>query len=492
MKIDFVGYAPDAESTTPGIFTDCSAVVPTLKGFAGAPSPVATTLPALAAACQGAAVVKLLDNTTRFFAGSGVALYESASTSWTTVTRASGGAYGAASDVRWSFAQFNDVTLAAIKSDTLQYSNGSGAFANVTGAPKGAIVETVGSFVFLLNTNEATYGDDPSRWWCAAEGNYTDWTPDVDTNCYTGHLTSSAGKITAGKRFGKSLVVYKENAMYLGYFVGNPIGWSFEEIPGGIGALSNDCVINVGTNDSPRHIFMGAHDFYSFDGSRPIPIGANIIKDTVFNALNKTYADQCTALHDFSNNRIYFYYPTSSSVNPDKCVVYNYKTNTWGRDDRTIEAVVNYVQAGITYDELGTYYSTYDDMPAFSYDNALFYAGTQRAAIFNSSHLVNTLTGACTGSTITIGDFGDNSLYTLVRRVRPKFITAPTTATWINYYKNDFSASNTTDATTTLSNYKFDFIRSAKWHSGKLTTTGDFHISAKQALDVEITDNGNE
>jgi len=491
MKIDFVGYAPDAESTTPGIFTDCSAVVPTLKGFAGSPSLVATTLPALAAACQGSAVVKLLDNTTRFFAGSGTKLYESASTSWTDVTRVSGGNYAAASDIRWSFAQFNDVSLATIKSDTLQFSASSGAFANVTGAPKASIVETVGSFVFLFDTNEATYGDDPSRWWCAAEGNYTDWTPDVDTNCYTGQLTSSSGKITAGKRFGKSIIAYKEKSMFIGYFVGNPIGWSFEEIPGDIGALSNDVVINVGTADSPRHIFMGHSDFYSFDGSRPIPIGTHL-KKTVFNALNRTYQASCMAMHDPANSLVYFYYPTAAQVAPDKCVVFNYRTNTWGRDDNTVESIVNYIQAGITYDDLGTYYSTYDDMPALSYDNALFYAGTPSPAVFNSSHLVNTLTGACAGSTITTGDYGDISNFTTVRRIRPKFITSPTTATWINYYKYDFGDSKTTDATTTISSNRFDFLRSARWHSGKLTTTGDFEISAREALDVDAIGGGSE
>ena len=121
--IKWEGYAPDADDAIPGIFTDCTNVIPTLKGYAGAPSPQTGTLAAaLAAAPQGAALVRKLDNSVRLFAGTGTKLYEAGATSWTDRTRASGGDYALGSDIRWRFTQYGDVSLAVAKTDNLQAS----------------------------------------------------------------------------------------------------------------------------------------------------------------------------------------------------------------------------------------------------------------------------------------------------------------------------------------------------------------------------------
>lgn len=483
VKAKLIGYTPDADPTVPGVITNCASVVPSIRGMKAAPSPVAMSLPALAAGCHGAVVVNKLDNTTRFIAGTGTALYEDGGTSWTDRTRV--GAYSAAADVRWSFAQYGDSTLAAIRSDTLQYST-AGAFADVTGAPKASIVVTVNEFVFLFDTNEAIYGDSPNRWWCAAQGNYTDWTPSVSTNCYTGLLTSTPGKIKAAKRYGSNIVVYKDRSMYLGYFSGSPTGWIFNQVPGDSGALSNEVVVNVGLPESPMHIFMGYSDFYMFDGSSAKPLGANILKATVFGQLNRQYAHCSTALHDYTNNLIYFYYPASGSSNPDKCVVYNYKTGAWGRDDRTIEAVAEYISGSITYDGLGATYATYDDLPNVSHDTAFAYTGSPFSLIFDDLHTPKTLTGTAGNSSITLGDLGNDSDFTLLQRVKPRFITAPTSSSMVNYYRNELSDNLTMDATTPIASNRYDVLRDARWHRVRLDFTGDMEITDVIA-DVEIT-----
>lgn len=472
--INLIGYAPDQDPTTPGIITNCSALIPSMKGMKGAPSPQSTTLAALASACQGAAVLRKLDNTTRFIAGTATKLYEAGATTWSDVTRTVGGDYSPASDVRWRFAQFGNVSLAVEKNDVLQSST-TGAFANLT-APKASIVETVNQFVFLFNTNEATFGDSPDRWWCSAIGDQTDWTPAIATQCTTGRLTSSPGIIRAGKRFGDSIIVYKDRAMYLGTYYGPPIAWAFTEVPGEVGAMCQEVVINVGTPEDPRHIFMGFEDFYSFDGSRPIPIGIGWVKEQVFGELNKQYSFASIALHDRVNSRIYFYYPVASSVLPDKCVVYNYRTKKWGRDDRQIEIAVEYISAGVTYDDLGSLYSTYNDLPMLSYDSPFWSSGFPTPAIINTSHTVQTLNGASVGSSLTSGDMGNETDFTLLSRVRPRFLTAPTSATLTNFYRNNLGDSLTTDQTVNLSSGRFDFLRSARWHRVRMEFSGDVEI----------------
>lgn len=476
MLIPLVGYAPDVDPTTPGILTNCANLIPTLKGMAGAASPQSSTIPALAAACVGAAVLEKLDSTRRFFAGTTTALYEAGASSWTDRTRASGGAYALGTDVRWRFAQFGNVSLAAAKSDTLQSST-SGAFANVTGAPKAAIVETVNQFVLLFDTNEATYGDSPDRWWCSALGDHTDWTPAIATQSATGRLLSSAGRIRAARRFGESVIVYKDKTMFIGAYVGPPVIWSFQEIPGTTGAPCQEAVVNVGTVEDPRHIFMGFDDFYSFDGSRPVPIGSPI-KETVFGELNKSFSYAVWTLHDRINSLVYFYYPVGSSINPDKCVVYNYRSNRWGRDDRQVEAAIEFTTLGITYDDLGTLYSTYNDFPNLSYDSSFWTAGFPVPAIFNISHRIQTLDGASTSSSLTTGDYGDENGRSLLQRVTPRFITAPASATMTNYYRNKNSGDTLqTGSTVTLSENRFDTLQSAHWHRVKMDFTGDVELS---------------
>lgn len=489
MDIKFLGYAPDADPTQAGVFTNCSAVVPTLRGFKGAPAARTAGLDALASACNGAAVVNKLDNTHRIFAGTATKLYENASgTTWTDRTRASGGNYGLGADIRWRFAQFGDVTLAAAKTDILQVST-TAAFSNVGASiPKFGVIETVGQFVVGADANDQgnleDNSDSPDRLWFSAKGDYTDWTPNVDTECYTLRLTSSPGKILGLKKFGSQLVIYKARAMYTAVYQGGAEVWGVEEIAGRIGATSHEAIVDVGTPENPRHIFMGFEDFYSFDGTRPIPLGINKLKVTVFGELNKARAQQCIAMHDRTNSLIYFFYPVADSVNPDKCVVYNYRSNTWGRDDRQIEAALEYVQAGVTYDDLGTIYSTYADIPVISYDSAFLRDEYPNPSVFNTSHLLQTLDDVAGATSITTGDYGDDVNFTHLSRAKLRFLTAPTSGSMVNSYRENIGDSMTTDATTTMSSSRFDVLRESRWHRLTFTFGGDWEAPG-MVLDLE-------
>jgi hypothetical protein len=488
-KVQLEGYAPDQPPTNPGVLVECTNMIPTIRGMKGAPSTQSPSgiTGALAAACQGAASLRKLDESVRVVAGTGTKLYEIAGGVWTDRTRASGGDYALGSDVRWRFAQFGNVSLAVAKSDTLQSST-TGAFANVSGAPKAGVVEVVGQFVFLGDTNEATFSDSPNRIWWSAKGDHTDWTPAISTECATLLLTSTSGKIRAIKRFGPHVVVYKLNSIYLGIYAGQPSIWNFDrEISSQVGALSAEAVADVGTPEEPRHIFMGFDDFYEFNGGRPRPIGQGWVKETVFNELNKTYMERAMALHDRANSVVYFFYPSGSNNNPDKCVVYNYKTQRWGRADRSVEFAFEYTSVGLSYDDLGSLYSTYNDLPSVSYDSTIWTAGYPIPAVFDTSHVLKTLDGVSSTSGFRLGDLGDDERFSTITRVRPRFFTAPSAASLTNYYRNNLGDSLTTGAATSLSNGKFDFMRSARWHRLDFSFTGAVELGA---LDVPVAEDG--
>ena len=484
-RVKLIGLSPDADPTTPGVLVNCASVVPSSRGFEGAPSAISTTLAALAATCRGAATLRKLDDTTRLFAGTSTALYEGGSTTWADVTRAVGGAYTVGTGLRWRFAQYGNVSLAVQKGNVLQFSSASGAFANLT-APQASIVETVGQFVFLADTTEATYGDSPDRWWCSATGDYTSWTVSVTTESATGRLIGSPGPIKAMRAFGDQMVAYKNRSMYLGTYQSAPDIWRFDQIPGDVGALSQEAVVNAGTENDPRHFFMGYEDFYSFDGSRPIPIGIGSVKRQVFGEISQNFAYGCQAVHDGKNSRVYFYYPTGQSATCDKCVVYNYRTKQWGRDDRTVDAAFSYVSPGVTYNDLGTLYSTYDSLPAISYDSSLAAVGAPTPAIFNTSRVLQTLNGPAASTSLTTGDFGDDTDEWLVSKVVPLFFTKPTSGTMTNYYKQNLGDALTPDSLSVFEDGKFDRMRSARWHRFKLDLMGDWemaHINVYAAKD---------
>jgi hypothetical protein len=490
MEITLVGYAPDLPQTTPGVLVDCTNMVPTIRGMKGAPDVQAPSgiSGALAAACQGAASLRKLDDSVRVIAGTGAKLYEIAGGVWDDVTRASGGDYTLGTDVRWRFAQFGDVSLAAAKSETLQASS-SGAFANISGAPKAGVVEVVGQFVFLGNTNEGTFGDSPNRVWWSAKGDHTDWTPAIATECATLQITSTPGKIRAIKRFGPHVVIYKLNSIYLGMYQGQPSIWNFDrEISSQVGALSAEAVADVGTPEEPRHIFMGFDDFYEFNGGRPRPIGQGWVKETVFRELNKTYMERAIALHDRANSIVYFFYPSGSNLNPDKCVVYNYKTQRWGRADRSVEAAFEYISVGISYDDLGSLYSTYDDLPNISYDSTIWTAGYPIPAVFDSSHNLKSLDGPSSSSGFVLGDLGADEMFSTITRVRPRFITAPSSGSMVHRYRNNLGDQLVTGATTSLVNGKFDVKRSARWHRPEFSWTNDVELGV---MDFTVSNDGN-
>jgi hypothetical protein len=470
MIVTLLGYAPDADPTVIGVLTNCSGVVPSLRGMKGAPSPAITPLAALARTCQGAAAVSKLDDTTRLFAGTAIKLYEAGVSTWSDVSRAA--SYTGGTTSRWRFAQQSNVSFAANGADTMQASVNTGPFSCVAGAPVAKIVESVGQFLFGFNTSSSAQG-----WQCSALGDYTSWTVSAATQAVSGTLISTPGPITAGRRFGGQILAYKQSSLYVGTYVGAPVVWDFVLVPGTAGALSQEVVVNIGTPDNPKHIFMGQDDFYVFDGSRPVPIGTNRVKVKVFNEILQSRSYVCTALHDKKNALVYFYYPVSEANIPDHCVVYNYRTDKWGVDDRQVEATVDYVTTGLTYTTLGGSYTTYDDLPSLPYDLAFLNPSDRIPAIFDTGHLVKTMTGPATSTSFTTGDFGDDVDFNCVTRIRPRFLTAPDSATLINYYRNNTGDSLTTDMSVALTNGAFDFMRDAKWHRFMVSLTGDWELA---------------
>lgn len=478
-----IGFAPDLTPETPGIFTDCVNILPGINEFIAAPSRVDANLGALDGTCYGFAVTRKPDNTIRHFAGSAAKLYELGGT-WSDKSKAGGYALG--SDNRWRFAQFGETTLAAAKTETLQAIT-SGSFADASGsAPKAAIVETINNQVFVFNINGMGLGDSPNGWGCSAIGSSTDFTPNVDNQCVANRLLSTAGPITAGRRLGDVIVAYKSNSMYVGQYVGAPVVWNFNLVPGNIGAPCQEAVVTTGT----AHFFPGPDDFYIFDGSRPQALNSPV-REWFYRNLDASFAYRIVGTFDRQNQRVFWWFPSlSSNGTPDKCVVFNVKTQQWGRNDGLIEAAAEYLNAGITYDTIGSLYSTYADLPTdISYGSPFWTSSGTTLAVFGTDHKAYTLTGEPTVSGFTSGHYGDNISFSTLSRVKPRFLKSPASSTMLYSHSNTDASTFTQNLSATWAYQYYDVLWSARWHKFELQFSGDMKING---IDVELLQDGTQ
>lgn len=479
--IPFIGFAPDLPPETPGVFTDCQNILPGVGEFVSAPSRKDAGLGAISGKAVGFAVVRNNAGSIRSFCGDSAKLYE-ASSSW--VDKSKSGGYALGVDDRWRFAQYGNTTLAAAKSETIQANNG-GAFSNVSAsAPKAAIIETINNQVFAFNTTDAGFGDDPSRWWCSALGNATDWVPSVSTQCVSGQLLSIGGAITAGKRLGDIIVAYKERGMFVGQYVGAPAVWDFRQLIGNLGTPSHEAVVTTGT----AHYFVGSDDFYVFDGTRPTPL-TSPVRQWFFANLDAKFAYRICGSFDRINQRIFWWFPSPSGAGGlDKCVVFNIKTGQWGRMDGAIEIASEYLSPGVTYDTLGALYPTYDDLPTtVSYDSPFWNASNSVISAFGTDHTAYTFSGVSTDSSITTGHYGDNQSFSTLSRVKPRFLSTPPSSRLLYSHSNTDAVSFVQNITSNFNGYWYDVLWSTVWHRLELQFNGPVRISG---FDLTLTQDG--
>lgn len=471
--IPILGFLPDSDPTQPGAIVDCSEVIGCDVGMKGAPSSVDAGLPALADECRGGAITRNLSANRRLLAGSATKLYEATATTWNDVSRV--GDYVLGADDRWSFAQFGNTSLASTLTAPIQ-SSVSGSFADIAGAPQAKIIESVKGFVIAFHTSEGTYGDSPDRWWCCALYDETDWTPDVSTQCTTGRLIEGGGPITAARRLGDDVVVYKNRALFLGRYAGAPEVWNFTQVASEVGCVGIDAIVDIGV----AHVFVGEDDIYIYDGVRPQSIASGKVRQWYVDNRDPTYAYRTRILWDRQNSLVWIFYPSASGGGAvDAGLVYHTKTARWGVVARNVEAAVNYISPSITYDSGSPLITTYDASPAIPYDSPFWVAGAETPAVFQTDHKIYTLSGATGASSFTVGDFGDESEYTMCDSFKVRYKRAPTSATVTGYTKNDGGAVTLTTASSAArDDGAFDVRQTGRWHRFKIDAVGQHEFMA--------------
>jgi hypothetical protein len=469
-----LGFTPDVDSTTPGIITECANLIPFEAGMEGAPTgETLSDVPALISECYGAAVVTDLSGVRRILAGTATKLWELSSGVWTDV---SGLVYGASLDKPWTIEQFGNTALASNRSNPIQRSTG-GVFASIAGAPRAEVIFSVGAQVMALNVNDGA--DKQDGWHCSALNDDTDWTPSLTTQAASGRLVSTSGAIKAGARLGEYAVAYKAKSIYVGQYVGSPSIWDWVQAPGGsAGCVGPEALCDIGGS----HFLVGEDNIWIFDGRTPIPV-ADHIRLWFYEDANPTYLYRTKCVFDKQANRVWVFYPSSSSETCDSAIVYHLLTKQWGRASRAIETTIQYVSPGVTYDTLNTVGATYQDLDGIPYNSQFWLAGGQALAVVSSSHRLQLLSGNPVNSSFTTGDVGDDEKLSCLHQIRLRYSQGykPDTATVRLYYKMDSGDDVTQGITGDMLDGKFDVLQTARWHRAKFTFTGAVRVAGIDA-----------
>lgn len=470
--IPLIGFAPDLDPSTEGVITDCTNVIPTLRGMAGAPTQLDAGIDALAAECRGAAVLTRLDAQRRVFAGTQTKMYELSGTSYVDQSRV--GDYTGSTENRWRFAQFGNVSLACNQTELIQQSV-SGAFTDIVQSPAARIIETASGFVLAFGLN-AVYvgGDRPDAWACSNIYDHVTWTPSAGVNqAAFGYLYNSPGEIVAAKRIGNDVAVYKERSMYLGRYVGPPIIWQFDLVAANAGAISQESVIDTGT----AHLFIGRDDFWIFDGSRPRPIGAPI-KEWFFANSDNANRGRIRSYFDQFKNMAWWFYPTPSSGGAlAEAVVYNLNNDRWGRVTIAIQVPLLYQAPETPYDDWPPGpATTFDTVPDYPFDSPAFDTDSSAMGVIGSDGKIKTLTGPCAVSVIITGDLGSDEQYTTMTKITPHFTQRPTASSVTHFTKDYVGDVQLNRGSSELSGNQYDVLASGRLHRFQLEFSGDMEI----------------
>ena len=158
------------------------------------------------------------------------------------------------------------------------------------------------------------------RWSTASSA--VDWTPTA-TNSAGGQRISSGSKIVGAAKARGEIIVWTDAGMHSMQYVGGDFVFTFRQITEGPSLIGP----NAAVNEASRIFWMDRGNFWYYDGAHHI-LDCTVL-DYIFSDINlgQTYKVFGGANADFSE--VWWFYPSSSSEEIDRYVIYNYKENVW-------------------------------------------------------------------------------------------------------------------------------------------------------------------
>ena len=159
---------------------------------------------------------------------------------------------------------------------------------------------------------------------------FTDWAATATNTA--GELRIGTGsEIVAAVQTKQQVVVFTDRSVSAMQFIGAPFIFGLSEVSTNTSILSQNAAVAVGD----AVYWMGNDVFYRYDGN--VSLIPCSVEEYVFNNVNTSQISKVTAGSNTEFNEVWWFYPSASSQNNDRYVVYNYAEKIWfyGTIDRT-------------------------------------------------------------------------------------------------------------------------------------------------------------
>tara|TARA_R100001086_G_scaffold247978_1_gene183725 strand:+ start:133 stop:2043 length:1911 start_codon:yes stop_codon:yes gene_type:complete len=156
----------------------------------------------------------------------------------------------------------------------------------------------------------------------SSQESLTDW-ESLITNTAGELRLGSGSEIVCAVETRQQILVFTDVSIYTMQFIGPPFTFSINLISENISIRSPMSTIAI----EDTVFWMGINEFYIFSGSvQKIPCS---VKDFVFSDFNKGQAQKVFASSNGGYSEVWWFYPSSSSNEIDRYVIYNYEQRIW-------------------------------------------------------------------------------------------------------------------------------------------------------------------
>tara|TARA_X000001388_G_scaffold24587_1_gene17096 strand:+ start:1190 stop:3076 length:1887 start_codon:yes stop_codon:yes gene_type:complete len=152
--------------------------------------------------------------------------------------------------------------------------------------------------------------------------NINDWKPTLTNTA--GSLRLSAGtQIIGALRSRQEILIWTDDALYSMQFIGPPYTFGVNLINSGVGMVAPKAAVNT-----PAGVYwMDRSGFYNYNGSvSRVPCS---VHNYVFNDFNQSQSFKVFGYLNRQFNEVGWFYPSGSSSEIDRYVVFNYQENVW-------------------------------------------------------------------------------------------------------------------------------------------------------------------
>ena len=152
--------------------------------------------------------------------------------------------------------------------------------------------------------------------------NINEWNPTLTNTA--GSLRLSAGtQIVGALRSRQEILIWTDDALYSMQFIGPPYTFGVNLINQGVGMVAPKAAVNT-----PAGVYwMDRSGFYNYNGTvSRVPCS---VHNYIFNDFNQNQSFKVFGYLNRQFNEVGWFYPSGSSTEIDRYVVFNYQENVW-------------------------------------------------------------------------------------------------------------------------------------------------------------------